>query len=203
MDSESLNIVMLPDEETSQKAIDLSHQLRNAFPTKFLLNKESVIPHLTIYQAEFPKKNIDLVIGAVEELTKNIEPLNVSMSRFFMFHRGILWWNAKDPKNFHPLQKQFIDKINPLREGCLLPGLRDLDKLSPEEKTEALEFGSIWINSRYSPHISITAVDLSIKDAVMEYLGEKVEQDFLCKKIAVGLSGEYGTFNKILKSFEL
>jgi len=55
-DSTSLNIALIPDMNTTLKAIELSEKINENLKTNFVLNNSDLIPHLTIYQAHYPTK---------------------------------------------------------------------------------------------------------------------------------------------------
>jgi hypothetical protein len=202
-DTVSLNIALLPDEKVTQAAIQMSKDLSANLPTNFILNSQNLIPHLTIYQAEFPTKNIPEVEKQVQEMLQDKNPFELELFGFSATPQGNVWWNAADPEPMATFQKEAIERCNRLREGQLLPGIENLVKIGPEYANEVNNYGSVWLFDRYSPHISLTAVTPENISKTLEYLGEGKRDKFEAKEIFIGYLGKYGTVTEIIKRFTL
>lgn len=57
MGSQAVNIIILPDEKTKEKAVDLGKILADNFQTDYTISDNRFIPHATVYQAQYPTKN--------------------------------------------------------------------------------------------------------------------------------------------------
>lgn len=204
MDNLDLNIALLPDNKTSDLAIRMSKELNENFPTNFVLNDTNSIPHLTIYQAQFPIKNVEEVKRQTELLFKNVSSFDMRLDEFSTTPQGNVWWNSEDPEPMRTFQKEAIELCNSLREGLILPGLEELlTTRGPEYRDEIRNYGSLWIGKRYSPHISLTAINPTITGQVLRFLGEGQGMGFKAGKIVIGHLGKYGTVTKIIKVLEL
>jgi hypothetical protein len=201
-DSASLNIALLPDEKTRLKAIDLSKKLNENLPTNFVLNETDLLPHLTIYQAHYPMKNIEKIEKEVEEMLKAIKPFQMNMNGFWSTPQGNIWWNAqKEP--MATLQKNAMERFNSLREGLIIPGIEKLASLGEDYAWEINNYGSMWLTKRYTPHISLTAVEPENIEKTLEFLGDGEPAEFTANEIILGYLGKYGTVTGIIKRYNL
>lgn len=203
MQSNSLNIVLLPDENATQIAIDLSKELSKKTKTNFILNGNDLIPHLTIYQAEFPVANTENVINQVDDLVQKINPFTLDMGGFSHTPEGNIWWNSIFIEPMATLQKEVVNRCNSLRDGLLLPGLNELKDKGTDYKNEIEKYGSLWLFNRYIPHISLIAVDPELNDETMKQLNFEKKVSFNAEKIALGTLGKYGTVTSIIKEFKI
>lgn len=64
------NIVLLFDESLNEEFIKLSNQINQVASSKVVLNMENMIPHLTIYGAKFPRKNLKMLEERLSSLAK-------------------------------------------------------------------------------------------------------------------------------------
>ncbi|MBI2043128.1 hypothetical protein HYT25_01950 [Candidatus Pacearchaeota archaeon] len=65
----SLNIAVIPPLEIRNKAIEFSEGVSLKFLSEFVLNNEDKIPHISLYQAGFPLRNIGKIEDAVREVS--------------------------------------------------------------------------------------------------------------------------------------
>lgn len=201
--SVSLNVALLPDKATTLKAIELSKKLNENLDTHFILNESDLLPHLTIYQAHYPTENIEKIEKEIEGILKNVKPFQMKMKRFWATPQGNVWWNSEDKEPMATLQKTSMDKCSPLRNGLIIPGLEKLTELGEEYATEINNFGSLWLNERYIPHISLTAVDPQNIKKTLNFLGEGEIAEFTANEIILGYLGKYGTVTGLIKKFSL
>jgi hypothetical protein len=201
--STSLNIILLPDQATKKIAIELSNVLNKKVKTNFVLNGKDLIPHLTIYQAEFPNENKEKVLNEIEDMVKNIQPFTTNMGGFSSTPEGNIWWNSMFIEPMATLQKEVIKRCNTLRENLVLPGLENLKNKDEDYKTEIEEYGSLWLFGRYVPHISLTAVEPELIKETLKNLNFEKKISFVSEKIAIGALGNYGTVTSIIKEFPI
>jgi len=202
-ESNSLNIVLLPDEKTTQTAIELSIELNKKVKTNFVLNGIDLIPHLTIYQAEFPDENKEKVLNEIEDMVKNIQPFTTDMGGFSSTPEGNIWWNSVFTEPMASLQAEAIKRCNQLRNNLLLPGIEKLKEKDKEYKNEIENYGSLWLYKRYVPHISLTAVEPTIINEALHNLNFEKKMSFNSQRFAIGTLGKYGTVTSIIKEYTI
>jgi len=202
-DSVSLNIALLPDENVTQTTIGMSKDLNSNLPTNFILNTQNLIPHLTIYQAQFPSKNVQEVENQTRSLLEEVKQFKLELFNFSITPQGNVWWNAIDKEPMATLQKEAIERCNPLRENLLLPGIENLTNLSEDYAKEVNNYGSVWLHDRYTPHISLSAIDPQNIEKTLQFLGKGKKDEFIAKEIIIGYLGKYGTVTEVIKRFSL
>lgn len=202
-ESTALNIIYLPDEATRNKAIELSRKILSDLPVEFILG-QGTIPHITIYQASFPTRNLQRVKEIVKEISSEIEPFQVEMGPFFVnVVRGFVWWNCIKSDQLVRVHWKTIDSLNPLREG-LIPATLKNYPATEEEEMELKNYGAFLMGKRYPPHITLTRLkNPEDEKRVFKILGKEERSVFTADKIAIGLMGDHGTVTEIIEEFPL
>lgn len=152
----SLNIALLPNEETRDRAIEISQRLGREFAVHFTLNKESLLPHITLYQAHFPLTNVESLKDKLLFLSSQIRPFEIRLGSFTVQYETFVFWDCVKQDDLQRAHQSMVDLANPLREGLVLPHLSTVTNLSPEDKQDIENFGSLLIGPRFYPHITIT-----------------------------------------------
>ncbi len=195
-----LNIVVLPDEKVKELAIDLSRKLRETYQTDFVLDGGKNHPHITIYPARFPEKNVDAVSAYLKTIASRMAPFEVSFGKIFR-HLGFIWWNAELTNEFVYLHRSVMYQLNPLREGLVLKGFQT-GKFALDETYNIQNYGYSLLGNLYQPHITISHLK-SEQDArkIIDDMRPRVAK-FIATKIALGTLGDFGTVTEIREVFE-
>ncbi len=193
----------MPDGITRQKAIELAYKISSKLPVEFVLG-QGTIPHITIYQATFPNKNIEKLKDIVREIASQTTPFEIEMGPFLanVGVPGFVWWNCIKTDIMNKVHLEIIDRANPLREGLVPDNLKNYS--GPEIGKKEIEgYGSLLVKERYSPHITITRIkNPDDSDKVMNILGEE-KSEFKADKIVLGYLGDHGTVTGIIEDFPL
>lgn len=70
MGRKAVDVVLLPDEAMTDKAIEANAELVEKFGRKIVLNKEDCLPHISLAMGCIDEKDIAAVTGALEKITK-------------------------------------------------------------------------------------------------------------------------------------
>lgn len=202
METTSLNIAILPTDEISAQAIIMSNKIANEIGSKFTLNSNSLIPHITVYQARYPSKNMDKVKNIARNLSLEQKLFEIKLDTITVSHGTFLFWNCKKSLTLQNLQKRAVELANPLREGLTPPSLSDVTGLSRGDKYDVKHFGALLIGPRYEQHITITRLNKEddAKKAIKVLSGSK-KFSFWPKGLILGYLGEHGTVTKIVENF--
>lgn len=198
-----LNIVILPDKKIKNLAIQFSKKLADKFPVEFILAKNDYLPHITLYQAEFPEKNIEKIKLTIKDICKKNFSFKINLLGFSNFEKFI-FWNIKSGL-INKLHQQVVGKLNPLRQGLIMNNLLSVNKnLYTGVKEDIKKYGSLLIGKNYLPHLTITCLRNKsyIKKALQE-LKNNNSLVFTVNKIHIGLLDKFGTVRKIIFTEDL
>lgn len=203
-DEISLNIAILPDSERRNKAIELSKKLASKVPSYFVLDGEHFHPHFTVYQAHYPVRNLEKLKIALYEIARRLKDLEITMTDFKVSHETFVFWSCLKTEDLISAQKEAIGIANPLREGLILPQLKDGRVESEGDKEDIRNYGSLLIGPRYEPHITITRIkNPKDSDKVLEILGEAKRETFRPESLVLAYLGDHGTVTKIIEKVNL
>lgn len=164
MDKQTLtyDIVLLPDKALCDKATSLSQQLAAHYPTRFILDQQTV-PHYSIYMAELDQTGVEEAKKALEKVAAEFAPFVLQATKYEQMPDGMFEIQYELTPELIQLQEKIIERVNPLREGRLLkeyPSGATADELLTQLTGNALEqlklFGYPEIGEDYRPHMTFT-----------------------------------------------
>lgn len=198
----TLNIAILPSDEVIAQAIEMSEKIAGEVGSRFILNFDNLIPHITIYQAQYPSKNMDKVRNIVRDLSLEQKLFEIKLDVITVSYGTFLFWNCKKSLTLQNLQKRAVELANPLREGLIPPSLSDVTGLSRGDKYDVKHFGALLIGPRYEQHITVTRLNKEddAQKAIKVLSGSK-KYSFRPKGLILGYLGEHGTVTKIVENF--
>lgn len=202
MQTETLNIAILPSDEVTVQVIVMSKKIANEVGSRFILNSDSLIPHITIYQAQYPSKNVDKLKSVVKTLSLEQELFEIKLETITVSHGTFLFWNCERNLVLQNLQDKAVEVANPLREGLIPDQLISMKaNLSEGDAYDIEHYGALLIGSRYQPHITITRLnkETDVKRAVGILSGSK-KISFKPKGLILGYLGKHGTVTEIVKN---
>ncbi len=156
MNKTALNIAIIPSDEVIIQVIEMSKKIAEEIGSEFVLNQENLIPHITIYQALYPNKNIDKLRNIAKELSFGQELLEIQLDSIVISHQTFLFWKCSQNKTLQGLHEKAVKLANPLREGLIPSSLSNIKEFSEEDRHDIKMFGSLLIGPHYDPHITIT-----------------------------------------------
>lgn len=201
MQTTRLNIAILPSDGVAAQAIIMSKKIAKEIGSRFILNLNTLIPHITIYQAQYPSKNINNVKSIARNLSLKQELFEITLDAITVSYGTFLSWNCKRTKILQDLQLRAVESANPLREGIIPQGF-DVKNLSEGDQYDVKMFGALLIGPRYTPHITITRLNKETDaEKAIEVLSGSRKLSFKPKGLILGYSGEHGTVIEIVENF--
>lgn len=197
-----LNIAIIPPENVTSQALAMSRKIAGEIGSRFVLNSNFLIPHITVYQARYPIENMD----KLKEITKNLsleqEIFEIELNAITISHETFLFWNCEKSLILQNLQKKAVELANPLREGLIPASLSSVTGLSEGDRYDVKHYGALLIGPRYRPHITITRLNKG-EDAkkTIKVLGSSKNILFKPKGLILGYLGEHGTVTGIIENF--
>ncbi len=201
--STSLNIAILASGEVADQAIQMSQQVAGRFPVEFVLDREKFMPHITIYQAHFPVRNINSIQEVLSSLTASSKPFKMTLEELVISLDTFLWWTCSGNGKLKEFHNAVVKKTNPLREGLILPHLSTVTGMTQEDKEDMQQFGALKIGPRFSSHVTITRLS-EAKDAdnAVKSLGLHRRATLNVDEIILGHLGPNGTVNGVIETFK-
>ncbi|MBI3985211.1 MAG: 2'-5' RNA ligase family protein [Candidatus Levybacteria bacterium] len=195
-----LNVVLLPDEVTTDKLIALSTLLGKHFPTAFTLDREFHLPHLSLYPARYPLRNQDKVEETVRNIAGSLEGMDVILEGYSEFS-GFLFFNVVKDRAIQNLHDTVFAALNEQREGHVSDVVARLRGLSPRLKANVRRWGQIFVGEDYTPHVTLGYLqDRKLAREAIEILPQEPIQ-FSPSAIALAPFAPYGTCPKPLFTF--
>lgn len=202
MKTETLNIAILPSDEVATQAIAMSRQISDELGSRYLLSSNTTIPHITVYQAQYPDKNVGKLKSMVKEFTLEQGLFEIKLDAITVSYGTFLFWNCEKTRALQDLHEKAVMLANPLREGFIPSQLADRTNLTFGDKYDIKTFGSLLIGSRYQPHITITRLNKETdgREAI-KILTESKKLSFNPKRLILGYLGEHGIVTGVIESF--
>lgn len=205
MDTTSLNVVLLLDEHTKQRLIELSQLIAQITKSYFVLDEHSYLPHLSLYQSMYKANRQKDVLNAAAQLAKQYKSLEIQLSGYSQFS-GYVYLDAATDDDLIKLHEAALDSCNPLREGLIPDPIQELianQKLDQQQAKLTIAYGHPFTKELFKPHVTLAriqdefGIDEILKKMPMQELIMKVDQ------IAVTNVGEHGTCNQVFEVFPL
>ena len=198
----TLNIAILPSDEVAVQAIAMSKKIAEEVGSRFILNFDNLIPHITVYQAQYPSRNIDNLRSIARNLSLKQELFEIRLDVITVSYGTFLSWNCERTRILQNLQSEAVELANPLREGLIPQSLTDVKNLSGGDQYDVKMFGALLVGPRYTPHITITRLNKETDaQKAIEVLSGSENLSFKPKGLILGYLGEHGTVTGIVENF--
>jgi 2'-5' RNA ligase len=189
----------------AKAAIKLSKEISQKYEVFFVLDGINFYPHITIYSPEYPEDNLDKVLNAVEETTKDIEKIKFVFKKIKP-HQGFIVIYFELSLEIKKIHEEIVLKLSPLREGRIRDKYKADDfkmTFSPKEQKYIAKYGYANAMELYDPH----STTIRLKDELLaEKVAENLEWDipeFIIDKIGIYRTGGHGTCIELVKEFSL
>jgi 2'-5' RNA ligase len=197
----SLNIAIIPPKDILEEAIEMSEMISRQIKSEFILASERLIPHITVYQAEYPKSNADSVKDVVRKLSAR-RSFEIFLDEISIFYDTFIFWRCKVSEDLLELQRKAVMLANPLREGIVSLQLKNVEELSKDDRYDVENFGSLLIGPRYIPHITVTRTERGNDEKrIHKILGISKKRSFVASSLALGSLGPHGTVTDTIECF--
>lgn len=201
-----IRVVLIPNVGLSRLSLKIAKEISGLDKTYYILDDKKYLPHITLYNAEYPKEEVDRVYTTI----KNFFSDKKSFSLKFLEFRSTKGWVGMEfvrTVQVYNLHKRIVALLNPLRRNFFSEKHRlELREFTNEKRNNEIKYGYDGAMSFYRPHLSL----LRYKDPK---IGEKAARNYNKKAIhvpsskvaiaAICESGKNGTVVKIIKKFRL
>ena len=198
------NIVITFGNHLTNEFIKLSQKINNMIPSKILLNEIDEIPHLTLYMAKYPKKNIAKVLNKLNKILSSIKCFELIFNSKSCQSSGTVFIEAVVTNELYKLHEDLVNILNPLREGLYNEDELKLSGLTKKKKISLINYGMRAVKGDYVPHVSIARINPEqYSQSVLKILPHKISYKTIVEKISFVIRGHDGTCKKILNTFKL
>lgn len=198
----SYNVVIIPPEKVRKHAIEVSRSLHKVVATDFILNNSIYLPHITLYLAQYPRRNTLKILEILKKLSHTIFPFEIRLNRISEMYGGFVFWECEKDDTLQMLHEKIVHALNPQREGVIRPELLNLCTTS-SDREDLKKYGSLLVGPNYLPHITITHLcSPSDIPAVLKHTQTR-QINFTVTRIQIGHLGPYGTVSGIFREFPL
>lgn len=208
MEPFSFNIILLPDEKTRRKAVELGSILARNFENHYTLKNESFIPHITVYQGKCPAKNYEKIPLYLAELAKTYYPFKLRIAPYEIFVGAMVFWKILFNKQLQSLHYKVADIINPLREGLFPPDIKSDgsgyatgQQFTSDQHEIAQKYGYPIAGKLYNPHITLGKLKFSVNIESITKILPPAESKFEVSEICLGRAGDCATVVEIQERF--
>lgn len=200
----ALNIVLLPDQQTTEQAIELSQRIATLYGVEFVLDTQQFRPHITLYQGYYPNRNLPKLRSSIADLAKQLGPTEVSLYGSQLVLDTFLFWNCQKTPALQAMHQESFAAANPLREGFIAPNVAALTDLTEEERELIQRTGGILNGVRFLPHITITRLKNPAEgQKAMEIVQKTPPISFPVKGLYIAHLGPHGTISEIVDEFKV
>ncbi len=201
----SLNIALVPDDDTTTAAIAMSEAMSDSVGAEFILTRQDRIPHITLYQTAFPVNALPMVYAAVEYVAKRTAAFSVRLREIETYKWTFVFWQCELSSELRSAHEHIVATTNELRAGLVLPMLTAARPfLDSSEQADVDSYGAVWIGPNFLPHITLSRIT-NVQDvsAALHAVRTPAPRTFVPKAIVVGESKDHGTIGRVLQRYDL
>jgi len=198
-DSKAVDVVLLPDEAMTDKAIEANAELVENFGSKIVLNKENCLPHISLAMGCIDEKDIAAIAGALEKIAEeypagDLRVVGIAVSGNSAGEK-VSAFEVEKTKKLQSLHEEAMEKLAPYFSGEATG-----DMIYGDE--EVAEGTLLWVRSyrekssfaNFFPHITIGYGEIKNGSFPIK---------FAASKLALCHLGNHCTCRNILVSIKL
>ena len=200
-----VDIVLLPPDEITEKAIEVNQVLIKTFDDKIVLNKQNCLPHISLAMGCINKDDIPAIDTILKDIAEKFSPLTLTISdiRAETIPTGekVSGFEIEKTTELYLLPETVMNKLSPYFTYDVS---LDMIYALPNQPVEVVT--THWIKNypkessfeKFSPHITI-----GIGEVEGETCGIKLPIQFSVSKLALCHLGNYCTCREIVLLYEL
>jgi 2'-5' RNA ligase len=198
-----LNIAILPDEKTKNRAIILSQSIAEMTKSHFVLDEFNYMPHISIYHALYEPGVRNELSKVVVDIAKRTSAFEIKLFSYDYF-ADYLFLNVLMCNELYDLHMSMLNSCNPLRSQIVPESINELiQKKQIDEQQIALvvKYGHPLTEKYFRPHVTLAR--LKDSKAVPETIEKLPKQEITMKVSGLGIAniGKHGTCNEVFETF--
>jgi 2'-5' RNA ligase len=191
----AVDVVLLPDKEISDKAIEISEELGKTSGYEYVLGKDNHLPHISLYMGVVDTDDVPEIQSILQNIAKNFSSLDLVVDGI----RASKSFSTSELSITNTSELESLHQLVMERLGGYFGGNADKNMFyQPSEiDDQAPETLSSWAGQasgkNYHPHITIGIGDI----------GDDLSINFSASRIALAQSGHHCSCGKVLSSYDL
>ena len=199
MSRKAIDVVLLPDEAMTNRAIEINAELVGKFGDKIVLNKTNCLPHISLAMGCLEETDIASVEKVLEAIAKETSPDNLKVvgiqSSGNSKGQAVSVFEVEKTTQLQLLHEQVMDKL-----ATYLTGDVTEDMIYGNEEVAVSTL--MWIKN-YRQNSSFTNFFPHITIGYGQIENQILPETFAASKLALCHLGNHCTCRKILVSIEL
>ena len=197
----ALRVLYLLDERSEKLAYRLANEAEKFGKCQFKLDVDH-LPHITIYHAEYPVKNLSKIRSSLKNYSNKLHGSKL-WSQGLESGWGYVGVNFKKTKDILKIHEDLVKELNLLREGHVREKYHEEIEKGIYSQSEAInirEFGYPYVLDLYRPHMNLVKFEnesLGIK-AMNKLIKEFRNFEGRIQGLALAEKGEFGSVSKLL-----
>lgn len=152
------DIVLLPENRLAELAIATSQTLAS-LGTHFTLQKDTYVPHLSLYMVRISQEQLPQVIACLQHMAAQYAPVQAIATSYNVgkgFGAGYIDPQYEKTAELIALQAHVLQAVEPLRNGHLPGHEQKLQNASAVKKQNLETYGYDAIGELFRPHMTLT-----------------------------------------------
>jgi 2'-5' RNA ligase len=202
-------VIFIPSKSLAKRAVKLASELSKRGSVHFRIDDKESYSHLTVYKAEFPKRNETKIFRLLRNFVIKQKPFKLTFKNFFN-EWGWVGLDFKKNRDVYSAHKNIVRLLNPSRDGHIrqkyLEEIKTTDKYPGRQREYIMQYGYSQVMTEYHPHLTLVRfIDEKMSRLICEEFNQKNIKiaDSLVKEIALVKSGEHGSVAKFVQRFKL
>lgn len=204
MNSIPCDIVLLPNDELAQKAIDASRLLAVHDP-HFTLEIGKFYPHMSLYMFQLEESDISRVEDALSKIADQTYVFSGKATRYYLgegYGVGYIDPEYETSEVLRSLQQQVVEAVNPIRAGMRESDIAKMKDATGVKLENLQKYGYPAVGELFRPHITLTRLK-EHKPKVLEVLPDISLFDGSFVKLGLFEMGGNGTCIRLIKTVDL
>ncbi|MGD8373524.1 MAG: DUF1045 domain-containing protein [Candidatus Woesebacteria bacterium] len=201
MTSLPVDIVMLPSEELTQKAVAASKSLQQHGALFELNAATGPFPHASLYMTQLKTEDLDKAKEIIAGIAAKTPVFNLVATRYVQ-EEGYIDPDYERTDELADLQMKVVNAINPIRDGMRAKDIARLPETTGIVRENLEKYGYRGVGELFRPHMTLARfavgkkIDTSVLPPASELSGQFI-------KLGLFEMGDNGTCVRKIAEFEL
>lgn len=202
MNSIPCDIVLLPDDKLTEKALSAS-QLLSGYDSLFTLELGKFYPHMSLYMFQLNASDIPKIEEKLTKIASEMKLIQAKATRYYLGEGlgiGYIDPEYEATEGLKALQEKVIKAINPIRAGMRESDIAKMQDATGLKLENLQKYGYPATGELFRPHITLTRLK-EHKPEVLDQLPDISTFSGNFVKLGLFEMGSNGTCVREIKTF--